>query len=131
MAKQYPNRSDLRNKGGKVAKMAATGQTYGEAGKQMAAQAAVPVAASPTSAPPASRPSVAPGSLGAFDRATEAPLEPVTSGVDFGPGRNMQQAGIRPVPNLGNSVLQELITLYNLFPNDDLANAISVLTDRQ
>ena len=30
MAKDYPNRSDLR--GGKVPKMAATGQTYGEAG---------------------------------------------------------------------------------------------------
>lgn len=131
MAKQYSNRSDLRNPTKKVAKMAATGQTYGEAGKQLAAQSAVPVAPSPTSSSAPQRNAITPGSMGAFDRPTEAPNEPLTSGVDFGPGRNMAQAGIRPVPNLGNSVLQELITLYKLFPNDDLANAISVLTDRQ
>lgn len=131
MAKQYSNRSDLRNPAKKVAKMAAPGQTYGEAGRQMAAQSAVPVAAPPTSAAPARPAGPAPGSLGAFDRPTEAPNEPLTAGVDFGPGPGMAQAGIRPVPNLGNSVLQELITLYKLFPNDDLANAISVLTDRQ
>lgn len=110
--------------------MAAPGQTYGEAGRQMASQSAVPVAAPPTAAP--ARPAgPAPGSFGAFDRPTEAPNEPLTAGVDFGPGPGMLQAGITPVPNFGNSVLQELITLYKLFPNDDLANAISVLTDRQ
>jgi len=48
MAKQYPNRSDLRNPTKKLAAQAAPGQTYGEAGKQMAAQRAVPMAAPPT-----------------------------------------------------------------------------------
>jgi hypothetical protein len=38
MAKQYPNRSDLRNPSKKLAAKAAPGQTYGEAGKQIAAQ---------------------------------------------------------------------------------------------
>lgn len=131
MSKQYSNRSDLRNPAKKVAKMAATGQQYGKATEQMQAQSVVPVAAPPTTAPVRRAPAVVPGSLGAFDRPTEAPNEPVTAGVDFGPGNNMAQAGIKPVPNYGNPVLQELMTLYKLFPNDDLANAISVLTDRQ
>ena len=52
----YPNRSDLRNPAGKIAARAATGQTYGEAGKQLAAQKAVPMGASPMAMPQPTQP---------------------------------------------------------------------------
>jgi hypothetical protein len=130
MAKQYSNRTDLQNPAKKMAASAAKGQTYGEAGKQIAAQRAVPMAAPAMAPAPPQRNSVAPGSMGAFNRATDAPDEPVTAGANVGPGPNAFQAGITAPPMLGNPVLQELIVLNQLFPNDDLKNLISILTDR-
>jgi hypothetical protein len=111
-----------------MAASAAKGQTYGEAGKQMAAQRAVPMAA-PAPAP-RPRNAVAPGSMGAFNRDTTAPDEPVTAGANVGPGANAFQAGITAPPMFGNPVLQELIVLNQLYPSDDLKNLISVLTDK-
>jgi hypothetical protein len=130
MAKQYSNRTDLRNPAAKVAVTAAKGQTYGEAGKQIAAQRAVPMAgaAAPVAQPQQSF--ATPGSMGAFNRPTEAPQEPVTAGANVGAGPNAFQAGIPAPPMTGNSVLQELIVLNQLYPSDDLKNLISNLTDR-
>ncbi len=129
MAKQYSNRTDLRDPTRKVAKMAAPNQTYGEAGKQMAGQRAVPVAPQPTTVAP-TRPAPAPGSMGAFDRPTEFPDEPLTAGVDFGAGMGSRAAGIKPTMQLGDPVLQELLALYRSYPNDDLANLISAMVER-
>jgi len=128
MAKQYSNRTDLQNPAKKMAVTAAKGQTYGEAGKQMAAQRAVPMAA-PAPAP-RPRNAVAPGSMGAFNRDTDAPQEPVTAGANVGPGPNAFQAGIMAPPMMGNSVLQELLVLDQLYPSSDLKNLISKLTDK-
>jgi hypothetical protein len=128
MAKQYSNRTDLQNPAKKMAATAAKGQTYGEAGKQMAAQRAVPMAA-PAPAP-RPRNAVAPGSMGAFNRDTDAPDEPVTAGANVGPGPNAFQAGIMAPPMMGNSVLQELLVLDQLYPSSDLKNLISKLTDK-
>jgi hypothetical protein len=123
MAKQYPNRSDLRNSA-KLPAKAATGQTYGEAGKQLAAQRAVPMAAPPTAvAPVATQPPVAPGSMGPLNRPTERPDEPLTAGAPFGPGttpQGMQYMG----PRNSDPILDELRALYAQFPNDDLANML-------
>ena len=131
MAKQYSNRTDLRNPAKKMAATASKGQTYGEAGKQIAAQRAVPMGSSPSdivSAPQKQRPT--PGSLGDFSRATEAPQEPVTAGANIGAGPTAFQAGIVGPPMVGNSVLAELVVLNQLYPTDDLKNLISILTDR-
>ena len=130
MAKQYSNRTDLQNPAKKMAATAAKGQTYGEAGKQIAAQRAVPMAGAAPSMMQPQRNTVAPGSMGAFNRGTDAPDEPVTAGANVGPGPNAFQAGIMAPPMLGNSVLQELIVLNQLFPSDDLKNLISNLTDK-
>jgi hypothetical protein len=118
MAKQYPNRSDLRNAGGKVAKKVATGQTYGEASKQMASQSAVPMAAAPTDAPP----QIQPGQLGAFNRPTERPTEPVTAGASFGPGPTPTTQFA--VPRNNDVVLNELRALYSAYPSDELADML-------
>lgn len=94
MAKQYSNRSDLRNPAGKMAKTAVPGQTYGEAGKQLAAQDAVPMGA--PSAPQPQMPATRPGSMGAFDRVTERPDEPVTAGAPVGAGPGPEVFGNVP-----------------------------------
>jgi len=122
MAKQYSNRSDLRNS----AKLPATGQTYGEAGKQMAAQRAVPMAAPPTDVAPTAtpqQPRVAPGSMGPLNRPTERPDEPVTAGAPFGPGRTQQLGGYMGARN-SDPILDELRAIYSVSPNEALADMI-------
>lgn len=117
-AKKYSNRSDLANPAGKIAAAAAKGQTYGEAGKQMESQRAVPMGSAPTDAVP----QIQPGQLGAFNRPTERPAEPVTAGASFGAGRTPTTRFAVPVDN--DSVLNELRALYEAYPNDDLADMI-------
>ena len=110
-----------------MAKMAATaakGQAYGEAGKQIAAQQAVPMGGSPAPSMPQG---IAPGSMGGLDRMTERPNEPITAGMDFGAGVNMAQAGIPIVAPGFNDAIEELKVLYRQFPNDDLANLLSAM----
>lgn len=127
MAQQYSNRSDLRNPAQKVARQAAKGQTYGEAGRQMESQRVVPMAKSPSDAPAPEAPSAPmPGAIG-FTRPTERPQEPITYGVDAGAGPSYAGAGLPQVAQSADPVLQELLVLYKQFPNDGLANLISVL----
>ena len=98
--------SDIQAGTNRVAIQAATGQTYGEAGKQIAAQRAVPMGAPPTQAPPQA-PRPMPGSLGDLTRPTERPNEPITAGADFGAGPSSLQAGILPAPSASNDVLEQ------------------------
>jgi hypothetical protein len=126
MAKQYPNRSDLRNPAKKIAAKAAPGQTYGEAGKQMAAQRAVPMAAPPTDVAPTAtpqQPRVAPGSMGPLNRPTERPDEPLTAGAPFGPGRTQQLGGYIG-PRNSDPILDELRALYATYPSEELADML-------
>jgi hypothetical protein len=126
MAKQYPNRSDLRNPAKKIAAKAAPGQTYGEAGKQVAAQRAVPMAAPPTDVAPSPQPQqprMAPGSMGPLSRPTERPNEPVTAGAPFGPGRTQQLGGYIG-PRNSDPILDELRALYATYPSDELADML-------
>lgn len=128
MAEQYSNRSDLRNPAQKVARQAAKGQTYGEAGKQMEAQRVVPMAAPPTeTSVPMPENIPQPGSLGAFNRETEFPNRPGTYGANAGPGPGYNEAGLPLLAQSADPVLQELLILYKQFPNDGLANLISAI----
>ena len=120
----YSNRTDLQNPAAKMAATAAKGQAYGEAGKQIAAQQAVPMGASPAPSMPQG---VSPGSMGALDRMTERPAEPITAGADFGAGPNMAQAGITTTLPGFNDTLEELKVLFRQFPNDDLAGLLSAM----
>ena len=109
--------SDIQAGTNRVAIQAATGQTYGEAGKQIAAQRAVPMGTPPTEV---QRP--VPGTLGSLTRPTERPMEPITAGAPFGAGPSAVGAGI-PQPT-GDSALEELKAIYQAYPNDDLADLI-------
>jgi hypothetical protein len=116
---EYPNRSDLRNPAGKIAAQAATGQTYGEAGKQIAAQQAVPMGTSPTSTPqpiqPVNRPT--PGNIVNLAAPTERPQDVMAPVMNSSP----------MVLPMSDPVLDELDVLYKMYPNDDLASLISAL----
>lgn len=117
---EYPNRTDLQNPAKKIAKQAAKGQTYGEAGKQMRAQEAVPMGQAPTEAAPApTRPRPTPGGFGPLDRPTERPADSLIGSAN-------QQAGQSLLP-MRDPVIDELEVLYRMYPNDDLADLISAL----
>lgn len=115
MAEQYPNRSDLRNP---MKKMAAPGQTYGEAGAQLAAQDVVPMGASPSdsvSVPQQTGPK--PGSVVDLTAETEFPDQKLNNNfVAGGPPRQY---------SFGDPVIEELRQIYFAAPNDDLARLLS------
>jgi len=116
------NRFDLQNPAAKIAKAAAKGQTYGEAGKQMASQSAVPMGASPAEVAAANiaKRATKPTSLSA---PTQRPNEPITAGANFGPGPNMFQAGI-PMMTQRDQAMQEIKAIAQMFPNDDLQDLL-------
>ena len=113
----YGQRTDLN-----MAPSAVPGQTYGEAGAQMAAQRAVPMGA-PAAPTAPSAPTSTPGQYGPLDRPTERPQEPVTAGAPFGPGRNSTQNAYIGRRN-GDPILDELRALYTSYPSDELANML-------
>ena len=113
----YGQRTDLN-----MAPTAVPGQTYGEAGAQMAAQRAVPMGAPAAPAAPKA-PTVAPGQYGPLDRPTERPNEPVTAGAPFGPGR-MSQGNAYIGPRNSDPILDELRALYSSYPSEELADML-------
>jgi len=114
--------SDIQAGTNRMAVQAATGQTYGEAGKQMAAQRAVPMGAPPTEAPQMQRP--VPGTLGALTRPTERPSEPITAGANFGAGPNAIAAGI-PIPQSPTALaVDEIRAIAQLYGSDDLLDLL-------
>lgn len=115
----YPNRSDLRNPANKIAAKAATGQAYGEAGKQLAAQQVVPMGAPQMSAPEPTQPVNRPvaGSVVDLMAPTQRPQD------QMGPIMNNKPM----VLSMSNPVIEELETLYRMYPNDDLAGLLSAI----
>jgi hypothetical protein len=111
----YAQRTDL------LAPKAAPGQTYGEAGRQIQAQRAVPMGNPTPAAPP--QPRVAPGAAGPLTRPTERPEEPITQGAPFGAGRTPIAPGYSG-PRTADPILSELRALYALNPNEALADMI-------
>jgi hypothetical protein len=127
MAEQYPNRSDLSNPAAKIAKQAARGQQYGEAGKQMAAQSAVPMASAPSDVAP---PPPMPGSMGDFGRTTERPAEPATFGSMVGAGPGPEALGIGPtVPEIGSKrdLVERVRAVADMYPSPVLLMFLSEL----
>lgn len=105
-----------------LAKTAARNQTYGKAGKQLLDQKIVPMGPSPTSV---TTPQRAPyKSPGAFMRSTDRPDEPITAGMDTGPGVNRIGANI-PLYNMRNTVMEEIQATLAMFPdNQDLRDMV-------
>lgn len=119
----YPNRTDMNAQAVKTT----TGQAYGQAGQQAAAQRAVPLAQTPpvpTGGPPA-----APGGAWSYPEdvpnltdPTGRPDEPITAGLPFGPGAG-PMANRRPSVD---PVSDELRALYLRFPTQELLELIEM-----
>jgi len=108
----------------------ASNQQYGMRLAQQKAQQAVPMGQSPTTVPsPTQRPRTAPGTLTPLTAPTARPNEPITAGANFGAGPNAMGAGIMPVIEPADDVLNKLMYLNTMYPNPDLQNLISVLRD--
>jgi len=118
MAQQYPNRTDLQNPAQKIARQAAKGQQYGQATQQMESQRAVPMAKAPSdAAPTAPRTRPTPGGIGALDRPSERPNDPLAPMYQNTP----------LMFSASDPVIEEISMLYAQYPNDDLAALLSAL----
>jgi hypothetical protein len=138
VGKAYSNRGDLN--GPTQPAKAPTGQTYGQAGAQMQAQKALPlpnvhqVAVKrgadgrisgvdvPAATPPEPTGGPPPGSLGPLSAPTARPGEPLTNGIDSGPGAGAEAMGMDDGSNM---VKTQLRALYQQYPLDELAELIA------
>ena len=109
----------------------ASNQQYGQRLAQQRSQEAVPMAQSPTTVPSPvrQRPRTAPGTLTPLTAPTGRPDEPITAGANFGAGPNAMGAGIMPVVEPADDVLNKLVYLNMMYPNSDIQNLISALRD--
>lgn len=107
-----------------VAKSAAKGQTYGKAAEQLAGQSVVPMGPSPTGTPGLAVPKSKLKNPGVFLRSTEDPNEPITAGLDVGPGVTAAGAGI-PMGLPRDNALEEIKQILQFYPNDDLFDLVS------
>lgn len=120
--KAYGNRSDLNtNRTPPVTRI--PGQPYGAQAAQVRAQQSVPVGPTPTPTPMVPLPT--PGGVGSaptgtpvvpLDAPTTRPTEPLTAGVNVGPG-----PGAPPMSQPAEDpLIQELRAIYLAYPNEDL-----------
>ena len=121
MPKNYSNRTDLANPAAKIAVSAAKGQAYGEAGKQRAAQQAVPIGSPPAPASPPP-PTPIPGQVSDLTGPTQRPNEPMSAGMNFGPGPSSAVFGDALFSQAGsNKALAEQIrAIAAMYPNPAL-----------
>lgn len=93
--------------------------------------AAGPLPAAPsaaaTPAPSSPTPPPTPGSLGAFDRPTERPAEPVTAGMPTGPGAGPAALGLPQMQaqNLGQFLAQAAASPLTGSYVQELANYVN------
>lgn len=135
--RNYGNRSDLGMGARALPVQTAKGQQYGKAGEQAAGQRAVPLAPPPGAVAGGgsgvvAAPGPLPGSLGAFDRPTDRPDEPVTHGAALGPGGGLEALGLPGEKSTG-SLVQMLETLAINSGSKDLmalAQRAAALRDR-
>jgi hypothetical protein len=130
MTGDYPNRSDLRNPATRQVRF--TGQTYGQGVQQARSQQAVPPGTSPATVQGqqmAARQRPVPGAR-PLNRPTERPNEPLTAGAPFGPGPGPLEmsAPARMIPE--NDVLDRMLALHSMFPNDQLRLKIQQMMER-
>jgi len=117
----YPNRSDLPaapDPGAGTFK----GQPYGAAQAQAQVQGSAPPPTGGDAGQAGSPPGPAPGSFGAFNRPTERPNEPITHGLDVGPGGGSEVLGLTAK---SDPVALQLRALYQKFPIPEIAELLS------
>lgn len=134
MGKAYPNRTDLNQNRQPV--QVASGMPYGERQVLEAAQRAMPLPAAPSvpsaSAPVPPRPQgPMPGAFGRFDRMTERPDEPLTAGMDMGPGPGREALAQGVMVTQDDQLVSQLRALYAIYPSSDVLRLLQVAESRQ
>jgi hypothetical protein len=125
---KYPNRTDMAQP---QAPQAPKGQTYGQAGQQMAAQNVVPIAGAPsaptgppsTGGPPGNPqlPGMEPGMVPGLADPSAMPMQPVTAGLPSGPGPGLEGLS---TASYGPEDLSHLRGIYLQHPSEDLRRII-------
>lgn len=122
---QYTNRTDLQQ-----TPSAVPGQTYGQAGAQLAAQQAIPLPSMPgpppaqaPGPPPVQQPPPQPGHFGPLDRPTDRPNESLHTGSPSGPGPGPEILGQGANPSL--PLINQLRGMYMAYPTEDIRRLIS------
>lgn len=124
--KAYSNRSDLNSRA-QLTPMAATGQPYGQAGAQLAAQRAVPIASAPP-LPEGEPPQWSMPQLPSLSGPSQRPDEPVTHGLPIGPGAGPAAlTGLAPMPSANDDVELQLRAVYQAHPTEQLRALIEML----
>jgi len=125
VGKAYTNRSDMQG----PPRAEFTGQAYGVRAQQEASQQALPVAPPPTSVPGAAGTAApqpqgpAPGTLGDLLAPTARPDEPLTAGVDTGPGPGSE---VLPRADPDAAVIDRLRMLYRQTGSPSLGRLLQV-----
>lgn len=104
----YPNRTDLNTQPVRTA----TGQPYGQAGQQRAAQQAAPLPQAPD--------------FGDMLAPSARPEEPATAGAALGAGPGPAEAGIGQADNR-DDVTAWLQGVYRAYPTDDLRDLLEAM----
>lgn len=125
MAKDYPNRTDLRNP---MSKAKFTGQGYGQATQQAQSQAAVPAGPSPTDMVQPAGPT--PGQVTDLTGTSQRPNEPISMGMPFGAGPGPEVFGVnnQPAPGSNADLAERVRAIASLYPNPAL---LQLLMDLQ
>ncbi len=122
----YGNRTDL-NMPEPLPVQTAPSTGYGKRVAQERAQQAVPLAPAPTAPPAAPQAPIPaapmPGSFGDFLRPTERDQEPLTSGIDSGPGPGSEALAL----DAGADAEAVLRQLYLRSPSEELREVLEAL----
>lgn len=127
--KPYGNRTDYQQPVQVV-----SGQQYGQRQALANAQRTIPLpnnialppapAAAAAPQAPGPPPPVPPGGFGAFDRESERPLEPVTTGLPFGAGPGPE--ALQGASPMTDTVLAQLHALYAASQDPDILKVIEL-----
>jgi hypothetical protein len=130
-----PGAMSQRTDGGPTqAAMYMSGLPRGEGQAQMQQQTSAPMAGNPTALAQVSTASMAPApqmppTIGIFEP-TNNPDEPVTAGMDFGPGPDSSVLGMPNLPKDDDPAIRAIQALYMQNPrNEDLRLIIQTLND--
>lgn len=112
-----------------------SGLPYGQGQAQMQQQTSAPMAGNPVASAQVSADSVArapqmPPTIGMFEP-TQRPDEPITAGMDFGPGPDSSVLGVPDLPKNDDPTIRSIQALYMQDPrNEDLRLIIQTLGEQ-
>lgn len=119
-----PQRTDLNGPKRSMPVVVGPSQQYGESEKLRRAQKAVPMGAPPTDVR-AAETAKKPRKLVPLSAPTARPSEPITAGMDFGPGPNRLAVGLPSVFDERRAAVVEIAQIAAVFQTEDLLDMVA------